>query len=90
MEACVSLGNYVNLIRDDGKEFTFALSLKGMLSILTKFDFVQINKSTIVSKLKVKDIKNNEMHTFSNNKNVIADFLKATEKYFFSSIFILF
>ena len=76
MEACVSLGYYVNLIRDDGKEFTFALSLKGMLSILKNFDFVQINKSTIVSKLKVKDIKDNEMHTFSNNKNATSDFFK--------------
>jgi DNA-binding LytR/AlgR family response regulator len=74
LEACISVGNYVNLIRDDGKEFTFALSLKGMLSILKNFDFVQINKSTIVSKLKVKDIKNNEIQTFNNKKYVISDF----------------
>ncbi len=76
MEASVSLGYYVNLIRDDGKEFSFALSLKGMLSILKNFDFVQINKSTIVSKLKVKDIKNNEIQTLNNKKYVISDFFK--------------
>ncbi len=47
-----------------------------MLSILEKFDFMQINKSTIVSKLKVKDIKNNEIQTFNNKKYVISDFFK--------------
>ncbi len=47
MEACVSLGYYVNLIRDDGKEFTFALSLKGINSIL-KF---LINNIKIVNRV---------------------------------------
>ena len=52
MEASVSLGYYVNLIRDDGKEFAFALSLKGIHSILKFLILCKITKALSCQNLK--------------------------------------
>lgn len=57
VEACVSNGNYINIIREDGIDFKFYLSLIKTHNILRNFDFIQVNKSTIISKLKIKEVQ---------------------------------
>lgn len=57
VEACVSKGNYINIIREDGIDFTFYYSLIKTHNLLKNFDFIQINKSTIISKHKIKEVQ---------------------------------
>ncbi len=45
------------IIREDGIDFKFYLSLIKTHNILRNFDFIQVNKNTIISKLKIKEIK---------------------------------
>ena len=68
-----SIRNYVNVIRDNNITLKYDASLKRMAEILPPNDFVRINRSIIISILKIKSRRDNKVELIGNIMFTIGD-----------------